>query len=67
MDIDFKNIDPGQFKKAKTVGDLKRDLSIYSDDMELYFEGFDYYRVKQRGDNILQIELNENVSEDDSN
>ena len=67
MDIDFKNIDPSQFKKTKTVGDLKKDLSIYPDDMELYFEGFEYYRVKQRGDNILQIELNEKVLQGDSN
>jgi hypothetical protein len=61
------DIDPSQFKKTKTVGDLKRDLSLYSDDMELYFEGFDYYRVKQRGENILQIELNEKVLQNDSN
>jgi hypothetical protein len=61
------DMDPKQFNKTKTVGDLKRDLSIYSDDMELYFEGFDYYRVKQRGENILQIELNEKVLQNDSN
>lgn len=45
----------------KTVGDLKRDLVIYPDDMELYFEGFVYYRTKQRGDKLLQIELNEKI------
>lgn len=49
----------------KTVGDLKRDLAIYPDDMELYFEGFIYYRTKQRGDNLLQIELNEKKSQND--
>lgn len=42
-----------------TVGDLKRDLALYPDNMELYFEGFTYYRTKMRGENILQIELNE--------
>ena len=37
-----KIIDPNQFKKTYTVGDLKRDLSIYDNDMEIYFEGFNY-------------------------
>jgi hypothetical protein len=43
----------------KTVGDLKRDLESYPDDMELYFEGYVYYRTKQRDENLLQIELRE--------
>jgi hypothetical protein len=30
-------------KKITTVGYLKRDLALYDDDMEIYFEGFDYY------------------------
>ncbi|HEX8278453.1 MAG TPA: hypothetical protein VF540_07145 [Segetibacter sp.] len=59
MDTDLSALDQSHLKTAKTVGDLKRDLSIYPDDMEIYFEGFVYYRVKQRGDKILQIELNE--------
>lgn len=42
-----------------TVGELKKLLSSYSDDMEIYFEGFIFYRLKQRGDKTLQIELNE--------
>lgn len=43
----------------KTVGDLRRDLQSYPDDMELYFEGYVYYRTKQRDQNQLQIELRE--------
>lgn len=43
----------------KTVGDLKRDLELYPDDMELYFEGYVYYRTKDRSKNQLQIELRE--------
>jgi|TARA_R110002033_G_C3894949_1_gene239257 hypothetical protein len=44
---------------VKTVGDLKRDLESYPDGMELYFEGYVYYRTKQREKNLLQIELRE--------
>jgi hypothetical protein len=54
-----KIIDPSQFKKTYTVGDLKRDLSIYDNDMEIYFEGFNFERVKQRGEKLLQIEISE--------
>jgi hypothetical protein len=59
MKGEFPTNDNTQFKKNATVGDLRRDLSLYPDDMELYFEGLVYYRVKQRGENLLQIELNE--------
>ena len=59
MEPDFSKNNPRQSKITKTVGDLKRDLSMYRDDMELYFEGFVYYRTTRRGENILQIELNE--------
>jgi|JI6StandDraft_1071083.scaffolds.fasta_scaffold46715_3 hypothetical protein len=54
-----KIIDPNQFKKTYTVGDLKRDLSIYDNDMEIYFEGFNFERVKPRGEKLLQIEISE--------
>ena len=45
-----------------TVGDLRRDLEIYPDDYEIHFEGFNYYRTKKRGDKIVQIELNEKLT-----
>ena len=48
-----------QMNSAYTVGDLKRDLALYADDMEIYFEGFSFYRLKMRGEKLLQIELNE--------
>ena len=44
-----------------TVGELKRDLSLYADDYIITFGGLDFYRVKQRGDKLLQIEFNQNV------
>ena len=44
-----------------TVGELKRDLSLYADDCIITFGGLDFYRVKQRGDKLLQIEFNQNL------
>ncbi len=42
-----------------TVGDLRRHLSLYPDDFELKFEGIlQFYRVKQRGPNLVTIEFN---------
>lgn len=58
MVADQKNTE-GQANSAYTVGDLKRDLALYDDDMEIYFEGFSFYRLKMRGEKLLQIELNE--------
>jgi hypothetical protein len=55
-----------QIRVIKTVGDLKKDLEIYPDDMELYIEGFEYYRTKKRSDNLLQIELTEKDSQDNN-
>jgi hypothetical protein len=48
-----------------TVGDLREQLSGYSDDTEITFGGtldavpLIFYRVKTRGDKLVQIELNE--------
>lgn len=51
-----------QLKQTYTVGDLKKDLEVFNNDMEIYFEGFNFERLKRRGDNILQIEIS--VKED---
>lgn len=53
-----------QQKDAITVGQLIKQLSLFPADCEIYFEGFDFYRLKYRGlkkdgTEILQIELNE--------
>ena len=58
MITDQKNTE-SQANITYTVGDLKRDLALYDDNMEIYFEGFSFYRLKMRGEKLLQIELNE--------
>ncbi|ORU94503.1 MAG: hypothetical protein A6F72_08850 [Cycloclasticus sp. symbiont of Poecilosclerida sp. N] len=47
-----------------TVGDMKDMLKDCPDDMELYFNGLDFYRLKQRDEKILQVEFNQLVYED---
>ena len=48
-----------------TVGELKEQLRLYSDDTEITFGNtleavpLVFYRVKTRGDKLVQIELNE--------
>lgn len=44
-----------------TVGQLRQDLARYPDDTELYFGIGDlrYYRTKDRGVNLVQIEFDE--------
>ena len=44
-----------------TVGDLKRMLGAYPDDAELSFSGLDFYRLKQRGEGLVQVEFNQLV------
>jgi len=53
-----------------TVGELKEHLAGYSDDTEITFGStmqaipLVFYRVKIRGDKLIQIELNELIEED---
>jgi hypothetical protein len=49
-----------------TVGDLRRHLADWPDDMELIFsdDGLDFYRLKDRGANVLQMEFNQTISKD---
>jgi hypothetical protein len=48
-----------------TLGQLRRDLAEYPDDAEVVFGGtvlgseLKFYRVKGRGEKVVQIELNE--------
>ena len=44
-----------------TVAVLKAHLSAYPDDTELDFSGLDFYRLKQRGEKLVQIEFNQQV------
>ena len=49
-----------------TVGDLRRQLEGWPDHMELIFsdDGLDFYRMKQRGENLVQMEFDQTVSRD---
>jgi hypothetical protein len=46
-----------------TVGDLVKQLKGYPDDFEISFGSgnLEFYRLKQRGPKIVQIEFNQNT------
>lgn len=44
-----------------TVGQLREELQGYPDDYRLSFSGLTYYRLKQRADDLVQVEFNEGV------
>jgi hypothetical protein len=44
-----------------TVGKFKEQLSVFDDDCVLFFGGLDFYRLKLRGDKLLQVEFNQPV------
>ena len=46
-----------------TVGELIKQLSGYPTNTLVDFSGWDFYRVKQRGDLLVQIEFNQVVSQ----
>jgi len=48
-----------------TVGMLIEQLSIFDKDSEVDFSGLDFYRLKQRGPNLVQVEFNQQVYRDD--
>jgi hypothetical protein len=47
-----------------TVGELIDMLKNHRRDAVLYFGGLDFYRVKQRGEMLVQIEFNQLVYKD---
>ena len=49
-----------------TVGDLKRQLSLFDDDIEISFSGLTFYRLKMRGSKLVQIEFGQQVYRDDN-
>lgn len=49
-----------------TVGILREHLAIYPDDYELDFSGLEFYRLKQRGPELVQVEFSEQVYRDRS-
>ncbi|MCH7424181.1 hypothetical protein [Shewanella sp. MM_2022_3] len=44
-----------------TIGELKEMIRLYDDDTEIYFGGLDFYRLKMRGDKLVQVEFNQTV------
>jgi hypothetical protein len=47
-----------------TVGDMKRQLEVFNDDDELSFCGLDFYRLKRRGEGLVQVEFDQQVYKD---
>lgn len=47
-----------------TVGEFKKMLEAYDDGDELSFSGLDFYRLKRRGDDLVQVEFNQHVHKD---
>jgi hypothetical protein len=44
-----------------TIGDLKEHLAAYPDHYSIDFCGLDFYRLKQRGEQHVQMEFNQSV------
>ena len=44
-----------------TIGDLKAALEIYPDNYSLDFSGLTFYRLKKRGEKLVQVEFNQQV------
>lgn len=44
-----------------SVAELRQELSHYPDHFRVSFSGLDFYRVKQRGPETIQIEFNQAV------
>lgn len=47
-----------------SVGEFKRLLDDYDDDLELSFSGLEYHRLKQKGDKHLEVEFEEKIFKD---
>ncbi|AYR26965.1 hypothetical protein RC54_10555 [Herbaspirillum rubrisubalbicans] len=44
-----------------TIGAFKRLLAGFDDNDHLDFSGLDFYRLKTRGPNLVQVEFNQQV------
>jgi len=47
-----------------TVGEFRKVLEEYDDDLELTFSGLEYHRVQARGEKHLEVEFEEKVFKD---
>ncbi len=48
-----------------TVGEFRKELAAFKDDDELSFCGLDFYRLKRRGEDLVQVEFDQQVYTDD--
>lgn len=44
-----------------TIGELKEQLAIYPDHFDIDFCGLEFNRLKQRGENSIQLEFTQEV------
>ena len=49
-----------------TVGEMLDQLKVFPKDTTLYFGGLDFYRLKSRGDDLVQVEFDQPVYRDDT-
>jgi hypothetical protein len=56
-----------KYKPSITVGEFKKWLSDYPDNMLLDFSMLDFKRLKQRSPTLVQVEFNQQVYRDSSN
>jgi len=54
-----------KYKPSITVGTFKDMLNAYDDDTWLDFSTLDFYRLKQRADDLVQVEFNQSVYRDE--
>jgi hypothetical protein len=50
-----------KIENSITVEDLIKHLNGYPLHFKIYFGGLDFYRLKQRGENFIQMEFNQPV------
>jgi hypothetical protein len=48
-----------QQEPLMTVGELIDQLSVFDRDSEVNFSGLDFYRLKNRGPKLVQVEFNQ--------
>ncbi len=56
-----------KYKPSITVGEFKKWLSDYPDNMLLDFSMLDFKRLKQRSPTLVQVEFNQQVYRDSTN
>ena len=55
---------PSKKPQTITVGMLREHLAVYPDHYEVDFSGLEFYRLKQRGPELVQVEFSEQVYRD---